>query len=642
MIIPEADFLRHITYLSLPEQAAVEKTLRAAVRLHEGQLRDSGLPYVTHPIAVADYLAHLEADAVTLCAALLHDVIEDDRCTHEEFLQEFGEEITTLVDAVTKLSKLQYEGRRGERQIASLRKLLLVASEDLRVILLKLADRWHNIETIDGLSPEKKSRVASETLDIYVPFARLVGLYDLKIRFEQICFPLAFPIEHELWHREVTQMRASLDAKRQAFIKRIDSETAAHVTPHLTRISEYELFKKLQGNVRRLKDTQNIDSVVLVVDHDDPLSCYDVLGKVHMLYPFRMLSFKDLINMPQPNGYRALHTTIFLSKDHQLLLRIQTRSMYEFVHRRKISSWIRKDTRLTSVLASLSRLPSHHEQFLDDLKSDLLADRINIFTTSGEIFSLPQRATGIDFAFALSPDHIPYLAGIRINGEMREATAELREGDTVELILLDTANPALRAHWMEKVRTVDAKEAIKENLSMNPLQQQEMEGRSILQAECRKRALPSWWIFYLTSLQNQLSMALGQSSFSDVLIAIGTGRLSASKVMDIYKEILVLSPTLSQRVLKFLHLLPRTRVLSTQATIISFEISALDRKGLIYDITKCISERDLNISQFGVYAVPPSDSLYKITVEVQKFEEFSDLFDALLQIPSVKTVLRKL
>ena len=402
------------------------------------------------------------------------------------------------------------------------------------------------METIEGLPLEKRSRVANETLDIYVPFARLVGLYDLKIRFEQICFPLAFPIEYDLWHREIAQIRASLDLERQSFIQRIDAETAEHITPHLRRISEYELFKKLQGNIRRLRDTQNIDSVVLVVDRDDPLSCYEVLGKVHMLYPFRMLSFKDLINMPQPNGYQALHTTVFLSKDHQVLLRIQTKSMYDFIHRRKISSWITRDTRLTSLLASLSRHPFNHERFLGDLKSDLLADRINIFTTSGEIFSLPKHATGIDFAFAMSPDHIPYLAGVRINGEMREATAELQEGDTVELILLDTANPALRAHWMEKVRTVDAKEAIKENLSSTPVEQQEAEGRSVLQMECRKRALPSWWIFYLPSLQNQLCMALGQTSFSDLLIGIGTGRIPASKVMDAYKEILVLSPKIGR------------------------------------------------------------------------------------------------
>lgn len=643
MIATEADLLRHIHYLSPAGRSLVERTLKAARQLHDGQLRDSGIPFVTHPIAVADYLAHLEADEHTLAAALLHDVIEDERSTLERVSEEFGDEVAKLVDAVTKLTKLHYEGRRGERQVASLRKMLLVASEDLRVILIKLADRWHNVETLDGLRPDKQVRVANETLDIYVPFARLVGLYELKGRFEEVCFPLAMPEESAAWHHEIESIRASLEAERQAFIGRIDAETRQYVMPRLTRMTDYEVFTKLQGNLSRLHDTKNIDSVLLIVDTQEPTSCYDVLGEVHMRYPVRAFSFKDYISVPQPNGYHALHTTIFLSRNHQLLLRIQTKEMYEYTTKRKMSSWMKNggDSSFSSVLASLSRMPFEQNQFLSDLKSNVLAGRINIFTTSGEVLNLPMDATGIDFAFALNPDHIVYLAGIRINGDAREATAILKEGDTVELVLLDAANPALRGRWAEKTKSVEAREALRENLSQSPREHQEGEGKSILELECRKRALPTWWLFHLTALQRQLAAALQAPSFSDLLVGIGNGQILVSRVLEAYKQILVLSPTLFQKLLKVLHLLPKARVVNSQATIIKFEVYAQDRKGLLYDITKCIAERDINIAKLGVYAIPPNDSLYKVTVEVEKFEEFSDLFDALLQIPSVKTILRK-
>ncbi len=642
MIVSNEDFLRHIHYLPASEQELVRRALAAAIRFHEGQMRDSGLPYVTHPIAVADYLTNLEADAESLVVALLHDVVEDERSTFQELERDFGPKVATLVDGVTKLSKFEYQGRRGERQAASLRKMLLVASEDIRVLLIKLADRWHNIETISGLRPDKRVRVADETLDIYVPFARLVGLYDLKHRFEEVCFPIALPEESVLWHEAIGKVRAGLLDERNSFIGRIDAETSKDVSPRMTPMSDYEIFTRLQGNLKRLEDTRNVDSVVLVVDRESPKSCYEVLGEVHLRYPIRAFSFKDFISAPQPNGYRALHTAIFLSHNHQLLLRIQTKEMLDFTTKRKMSSWMENGDRgFTSVLASLSKMPFEHKQFLSDLKSNVLEGRINVFTTSGEVINLPKDGTGIDFAFALNPDHIAYLAGIRINGDTKEATAVLREGDTVELVLLDAANPSVRSHWVEKARSIEAREAVRENLIQHPRERQEAEGKAFLVLECRKRALPSWWLFHLHSIQKQLAVALDQASFTELLVGIGTGQILIGKVMDAYKEILVLSPTFLQKFLKFFHLLPRTRFLNADHKIITLEIYALDRKGLIYDITKCISERDINIANFGVYAVPPSDALYKITLEVEKFEEFSDLFDSLLQIPNVKTILRK-
>lgn len=632
---------RNINYLPATGQRVVRRAFDRAIELHKGQIRGTGEPYVTHPIAVTNYLAQLNADDETLAAALLHDVIEDDRISHDEFEHEFGSSVTALVDGVTKLTKLHYEGRGTERQVDSLRKLLFAGSQDLRVIFIKLADRWHNIETIQGLRPDKKIRVANETLDIYVPFARLVGLNDLKDRFEEVCFPLARPEEYMLWSKVIDDARKRLQSEREAFINRIDIETAHHVYPELRKMTDYEIFSKFQGNIHRVSESQHIDSLVLIVDRKDSGSCYETLGQIHLRYPVRTLSFRDYIGAPQPNGYRALHTTIFISRNHQLLVRIQTREMYEYMARRKIiPSELSSDTHLISALATLTNTKSTHEQFLTDLRTTILTDRINVFTTAGELMILPKDATGIDFAYALSPDHIRFLGGVNVNGEARESTVQLHEGDTVELILLEKSHPGVRVEWLQKVKSVEARDSILNELKSDPSERKYKTGKSLIEFECRKRALPVWWLFFADRIQKILVIQLKKNSFQELVEAVGSGDLPVDLVINAYKGTLILSPTYFQKFLQLLYLLPRIHLLNKEADIVVVEVFAKDRKGLIYDISKCIAERDINIAQFGVYAVPPEDSLYKITLEFEKFQEFSDLYDSLLEIPNVKRVLR--
>jgi (p)ppGpp synthase/HD superfamily hydrolase len=277
-------FQQSISYLSEVDQGKALHALHKAEEWHDGQKRDSGDPYVTHTIGVALYLAELEADSSTLQAALLHDVIEDDRIDIQTLKKEFGSEVTRLVDSVTKLTKLRYEGKRQERQIASLRKMLLVASEDLRVICIKLADRRHNIETIHTLREDKRQRVALETLDIYVPFARIVGLWEFKEIFENICFPIAYPEESATWHQAIAHIRSRLQQERDSFVKRINAETDSKVVAELSLSTDYELYQKLRANLSRLGETQNIDSVAVVIKGKEmsSLDCYKVLGQIHM------------------------------------------------------------------------------------------------------------------------------------------------------------------------------------------------------------------------------------------------------------------------------------------------------------------------------------------------------------------------
>lgn len=640
----EQQFMRAVQHLSLREQEELREVLQKAKEWHAGQMRDSGEPYVTHPIAVALYLAELGADKETLMTALLHDVIEDERTTMDVLKAEFGETVARLVDGVTKLSKLRYEGRRAERQVASLRKMLLTASDDLRVICIKLADRWHNIETIESLQADKRQRVALETLEIYVPFARLVGLWELKSRLEEVCFPIAFPEESKVWHVAIAEVRHAVEKERMDFIQRVNAETENDVEPQLHVMTDYEIFTKLQGNMQRLQDVHNIDSALLLT-HDtraSPIDCYRLLGEVHLRYPVQIGSFRDYISNPQPNGYHALHTVIFLSRHHRLLLRIQTQEMYEYVTKRKLSGWLtQRDNDVYKALSSLHKTSFDRGRYLQDLQETVLKERINVFTTSGEIVTLPQGATGVDFAYAMNPDHLSYLMGVRVNGELYEATRVIGDGDTVELVLLEHGKSTQRTLWLEKVKSVEARGELQKSLRHAPKEKRQEEGRVLLELECRKRRFPTWWLFHLSSLQKQLAGTVGVASFDELLEKLGEGYLPVNTVVAAYKNMLTETPNWAIQLMKLFHMLPKSRMLNKQASIMGIEVYAEDRRGLIHDVTRCFAQRDINIAKFEVFAVPPRDALYKIRLEAGSFQEFSNLFDALFQVPSVRNVLRK-
>jgi len=634
-----------IEYLQPEEQHQVMCALEKAVEWHEGQYRSSGALYVEHPVAVAVYLASLKAGKETLIAALLHDVVEDERASLDDVRSLFGDSVAKLVDGVTKLSKLKYEGKRVKRQIASLRKMLLSANEDLRVIFIKLADRLHNILTISALPPDKQDRIAHETLEIYVPFARLAGLWDLKRVFETSCFPIAFPEESAEWSKHIQALRLKLDRERTSFVERINAETATDVEAHIDYMTDYEVYQKLQGQIALLKDVQSLDSINVVLTEEGKeaeLNCYKLLGEVHRKYPVLADSFHDYISTPQPNGYRALHTTVFIAQNHLVKLRIQTRYMHDYNVRRKLSDWaVDPESNLRAALAALSKSPKDGSDYLEDLKSTVLEKPISIFTTLGEIISLPPDSTGVDFVYAVDPGYLRYLEGIWVNGERMEASRKLEDGDTVEPIYLVTEeNGKHSMMWLNKVKSIEAREALKNAIQKDSVADVNTQARQILTQELGKERLSPTWLFRVGQLQKLVSEALGFSSFDHVLQDLGSGLLPVSRVVEAYKKVLAEPHGIFVRILSALHLLPRSRVLDNKKYLINIAIYAKDRRGLIYDITRCFAQRDINIAKFGVFAYPNGGALYHIRLEAKDFEEFSDLFDALLQVPSVTRVLR--
>lgn len=630
------------SYLSAADRTEVERALVQVKEWHAGQLRHSGEPFVVHPIATALFLAKLECDAPTLVAGLFHDVAEDGCATLEEVERRFGAEVSRLVDAVTKLTKLHYEGRRSERQIASLQKMLLAAGDDLRVIIIKLADRLHNVETISALPSDKRSRVAQETLEIYVPFARMVGLWDVKRRFEEACFPIAFPAEAREWHARIASRREELAPERIRAIERIRAATAVPVEARLTPMTEYELYWKFGGNPLRLRDAASMDSVQVLPEdpRGEPRVCYEILGSIHQGFRVNPTAFRDFVSQPLPNGYRALHTKIFLAHDHQALLRIQTKSMHEYATMRKMSVWVREEKNaLASVLHALSAREGKPEEYLCDLRENVLQGMINVVTPSGEIVALARGATGIDLAAALDTAFLARLAAIRVNGGQCEATRELRDGDTVELLFADGEGNGRDALWRQRAKTIAAKDDLRRMAGGMSREKLWEEGRFLLAHECEKDRLPLWWLLHSSPLRRALAESLRQEDFSALLRNVGGGVLAVSRVAQGFWRLVEKPPTLALRACRRLRMFPCPRPLR-KGDVVTIDVTLSDRPGVLHALTRCFAERGVNITGTNTYDVAPGVVCDRLGIEVKSAEEFSDVYDALLQVPGVRGVRR--
>ena len=641
----EKRFLEAISYLSAEEKESVMHALKKVKEWHEGQTRESGEPYIVHLIATALYLAQLQCGPHTLIAGLLHDVVEDERATLESVEEHFGTEIGKLVDGVTKLTRVHYEGGRTERQVASLRKLLLAASEDLRVIFIKLADRLHNVETLNALRPDKQERIARETLDIYVPFARLTGLWWMKRRFEECCFPIAFGEEARMWHEHIAELRQTLRSGRLTFLGELEKAIRIPVFVQLSEMTDYELFEKCGHNIRLLSEMSIFDSI-LVVPKDlnvDASVCYTILGDIHQHFAVRPRSFLDFIAQPLPNGYRALHTTVFIAYNHEVRIRIQTNSMKEYDRNRVYATWVHD--RKNDLYRALRHLHQHvgdHEDYLSDLRNDLLKEKVLVFTPSGEIVALPRGSNGIDLAFALDPEFLSRLSKMRVNAELCEVTHALKDGDTVELIFHngEESNGGHEVLWRQRAHTTQAKEALRSAAQSLPEEELQSDGRVILEHECRKFGLPVWWLFRFRHIQDHVCSLCGERRFDEILRKVGAGILPVQKVAELYQQVIGAPRSLLVRLLTWWNLLWRLRSINPHASIVHLEIVSEDRPGMLYDLVRCFADRKMNIIRAQSTPMRTKSTLHRIVVTVDDFRTFSDLYDALLQVPGVKSMVR--
>ncbi len=469
--------------LTQKERDLIERSFAFSKKAHEGQKRMNGDPYFIHVLETARILAGLGMDAPTIAAGLLHDVIEDTPTTEESLEKEFGEDILFLIRGVTKLGTLKYRGH--ERHVESLRKFFIAMANDLRVVIIKFADRLHNLKTLQYVPMQKRERIALESIDVYAPLANRLGMGKLKGELEDAAFPFAYPDEYK-------QVEEIIKEKKDLFEKYLDEvrgKLESELHKQKIKFSEinfrvkhkYSLYKKLQKYDMDLEKIHDIVALRVVVDTVE--ECYRVLGLVHSLWNPLPGRIKDYIAVPKPNGYRSIHTTVFTGSGGIAEIQIRTKEMHaeaaygiaaHFAYKeKKTSKHPNKNSSDKSKFAWIEELkelnynPNEPQKFIEHLKTDFFNNRIFIFTPKGDVVDLPEDSTPIDFAYTIHSDIGDHTFGAKINGKMSQLFTKLKNGDIVEIINKKDAHPS--GKWLEFVKTTVAKKHIKSYMEKNTL-----------------------------------------------------------------------------------------------------------------------------------------------------------------------------
>jgi GTP pyrophosphokinase len=485
-------------YLSAEELEAIDAAYDYSAHFHEGQLRLTGEPYITHPVAVAEILSEFRLDAATVQAALLHDVVEDTESTLDEIRESFGEDVALLVDGVSKLDKLHFDSAE-EAQAESFRKMLLAMARDLRVILVKLADRAHNMRTIDVLSPGKRRRIAKETLEIYAPIANRLGMYNLKVELEALGFKAFAPFRYRVLERTLRKVLGGQKQLLRNIENKIKTALAEAGIPARVLAREkhiYSIYLKMQRKHAHLSDIVDVYGVRIIVE--DIETCYRVLGLAHKLYKPMPGRFKDYIAIPRVNGYQSLHTTLFGPKAVPLEVQIRTEEMDKVAESGIAANWLYKavekhtnssEERARKWLADLMELhgSANSEEFLETVKIDLFPDKVYVFTPKGDILRLPRGATAVDFAYAVHTDVGNRCVAAKIDRRLVPLKTALHNGDTVEIITARGARP--NPNWVNFVATAKARNAIRSFLKSLQLDEARELGRLLLSQALRPHSL---------------------------------------------------------------------------------------------------------------------------------------------------------
>ena len=454
----------------------IEKAYKIAEKAHARQKRLSNEDYIIHPLHVAYFLADLGLDATTISAGLLHDVLEDTSVTPEELRKEFGEDIAFLVEGVTKLKKIDKIGNKNEAanrgQFDSLKKMFFATAEDIRVILIKLADKYHNMETLKFMSKPDQKRIAMETLEIYAPVAARLGIGRLKGELEDFAFPYAYPKEYSWLMKNVKEKyadRLNYIERTKPIIKKCLKDAGVPIVDLDSRAKHYySLYQKLK---KKDMDMEKIhDLVAMRIVLPDIGSCYETLGVIHKNYKPLPGLIKDYIALPKPNGYQSLHTTIFCEKGRLVEIQIRTEDMHDYAENGIAAHWAYSESgkiRPVSVNSREVEWVSQLKKFLEEsrtgesftnLKIDFFKKRIFAFTPKGDVKDLPEKATPIDFAYAIHTDLGHAVKGAKVNGKIVPLSYDLKNGDVVEIIKGKEKKPSF--DWLKIVKTAIAKKSI--------------------------------------------------------------------------------------------------------------------------------------------------------------------------------------
>ncbi len=474
------DIIKEITDpITEKDRDLIVRAYNMAERAHSSQKRMNGDPYFIHVFETAKILAKLRMDAETIAAGLLHDTLEDTETTEEEIRKEFGDEILFLIQGVTKLGTLKYRGQ--ERHVESLRKFFIAMAQDLRVVIIKFADRLHNLRTLEFVREDKRARIALESIQVYAPLADRLGMGKLKGEIEDTAFPFAYPDAY----RKVEELIKERKEKYEAYLseitttlqKELDENNIKAVEISYRLKHKYSLYKKL---LRYDMDIDKIyDIVALRVIVKNVEECYRVLGLVHSLWNPLPGRIKDYIAVPKPNGYRSIHTTIFTGGGGIAEIQIRTEDMHAEAAYGVAAHSVYKEHGSVKIndkkskfkwieeLKELNLSPEDPRNFIDHLKTDFFSHRIFVFTPKGDVLDLPDESTPIDFAYSIHSDIGNHTFGAKVNGKLVELSTKLQNGDIVEI--MDKKDSKPNAKWLDFAKTTVAKKHIKQYLEKNSL-----------------------------------------------------------------------------------------------------------------------------------------------------------------------------
>ena len=531
-------FIDSLSYLKPDEVALVRDAYAFAEAAHAGQTRYSGEPYITHPLAVAGALAEWQMDVQAVVAALLHDVMEDTAVTKAQIAQRFGKHVAELVDGLSKLDKIEFQSHQ-EAQAENFRKMLMAMARDLRVVLIKLADRMHNLQTMSHVRADKRRRIATETLEIYAPIANRLGLNKLFRQLQDLSFELIHPLRAKVIARALNAARGN---RRELLSRILDNvngkmlEAGIRAQVFGREKSLYSIYRKMEE--KRLSFSQVLDIYGFRVVVKDVSTCYLALGALHALYKPVPGKFKDYIAIPKVNGYQSLHTTLIGPFGTPIEVQIRTEEMHHVAQEGVASHWLYKDAEQSGAdlqkktakwLQSLLELQSgtrDSAEFLEHVKIDLFPDEVYVFTPKGQIMELPRGATAVDFAYMVHTDIGNRCVAARINQELMPLRTELKNGDQVEIITAAHANP--NPAWLSYVRTGRARSKIRHFLKTMQHEESAQLGENLLKQELHHLGVESAEL--PSDAWEDLMRDAGNRSMKEIYTDIGLGKRIAAVV----------------------------------------------------------------------------------------------------------------
>ncbi len=527
--------------------ASIEKAYKVADRMHQGQKRRSGDPYITHPLAVATILAELGMTGPTLCAALLHDTVEDTSYTQEQLTADFGDEVALLVDGVTKLDKVKYG---DSAQSETIRKMVVAMSRDIRVLVIKLADRLHNMRTLRYLRQDKQERIARETIEIFAPLAHRLGMNTIKWELEDLSFATLHPKVYD----EIVRLVAERAPSREAFLERVIGEVKSDLghsklTAKVTGRPKhyYSIYQKMLVGGREFSDIFDLVGVRILVN--DVADCYAVLGVLHARWNPIPGRFKDYISVPKFNMYQSLHTTVIGPQGKPVELQIRTFAMHRRAEYGVAAHWKYKEESISAVGRAGSTTPQSNDMvwlrelvdwqsetedssdFLDSLRFEMKNAGVYAYTPRGDVIQLPAAATPVDFAYAVHTEVGNACVGARVNGRLVPLESTLQTGDVVEIFTSKSPTAGPSRGWLEFVKSPRARNKIRHYFTKERREESIERGKDLIAKKMRKEGLPMHRLFRQANLDT-VAKDLGMADVSSLFAGVGENKIGAQNVVE--------------------------------------------------------------------------------------------------------------